>query len=278
MPDVAAQTAKLEQANKNELAILRQDTVPGIGRTILALRRSLQEIRGNTRISGSEMVTQTNAARASAQTSLDKIEATATSAIAMIRDDLASRTATKLDTQEAILDQLNLQSAQRRVDQMRAAKVDVGQIIQRAAAVGDTLVLRVLRQELPSATGSDYASQQRLESLMDQLDRAEAPLMSATQQAARLILDELKAGSANLSTSFQMARAEAGGASQTSSSGYPVGTVTTIADWGRGMPYRIDEKNPDGGNTSADTPVAPGTTGYTQHPAPNFGKPNRDGQ
>jgi hypothetical protein len=51
--------------------------------------------------------------------------------------------------------------------------------------------------------------------------------------------------------------------------------VTTIADWPRGVGYRIDEQSVDGGNTSPDTPKASGTTGYPPAPpTPDYGKYN----
>jgi len=265
MPDVAAATAKLEQANKNELAILRSDTVPGIGRAILGLRRSLQEIRGNTRISGSEMVTQTAAARAKAQASLDTIEATAKQAISLIRDDIASRTTVKRDPQEQLVYELQLAAAARRLDLLNAAKVDPAQIIARAAAASDRAMLEVIRADLPFfADPSDQASMTHLESLMDQLDTAELPLTSALNQAARILLDELKYGQMNLSTNFQITRGEASGASQSSSSGYPIGVRSVISGWAQGSSYNINETQPDGGNTSPDTPLADASRGAFQ--------------
>jgi hypothetical protein len=260
MPDVAAATEAFERRNKNDLSILREDTVPGIVRTVLALRRNLQTIRGNVRNSIQAMTDDTLAARTAAAKALDTLEATAKMAIQNVRDDITKATAVKLDTQEAILDQLNLQSAQRRVDQMRAAKVDAMTMIQRAAAAGDTLVLRVLRQELPSNAGSDYASQQRLERLMDQLDLVETPLLSGVRQAARLLETELEVGSGNLSASFQIARGEVTGGSN-SSSYYPTGVRSIINGWAAGSTVNVSETQPDGGNTSPDTPVASGTTG-----------------
>jgi hypothetical protein len=77
----------------------------------------------------------------------------------------------------------------------------------------------------------------------------------------------------NLTTSFALARGEASGASGNYFGGR--GTVTTIADWPRGVGYRIDEQSVDGGNTSPDTPKASGTTGYPPAPpTPDYGKYN----
>ena len=295
MPDVAAATAKFEASNKNDLAILRQDTVPGIGRVILQLRRTLQEIRGNVRNSIQAMTNDTAAARAKAQASLDTLQATATIAISNIRADIAKQTAVKLDPQEQLIREMQLAGARRRLDMLTANGVDTAQVIARASANGDALMLSALREDLPLFAGTSHADAARLESLMDQLDLAEVPLMSATQQAARILLDELKYGQMNLTTSFQLARGEAGGASQTAG-GNLVGTVTTIADWGRGMPYRIDEKNPDGCNTSPPTPIQESRGAFQDDPqiaagdraraaalaaseaAFRAGRPNVDGQ
>ena len=49
MPDVAAATAKFEQANKNDLALLRQDTVPAIAWSVLDLRSALAGIRSRSK-------------------------------------------------------------------------------------------------------------------------------------------------------------------------------------------------------------------------------------
>jgi hypothetical protein len=278
MPDVVAATEAFERRNKNDLAILREDTVPGIVRTMLTLRRALQSIRGNVRNTIQAMTDDTAAARASAAKALDTLEATAKMAIQNVRDDIAKQTAVKLDTQEQILYELQLQSAQRRVDQALLAKVDESQIIQRAAAAGDAMMLRVLRQELPNAAGPSRQAQSRLESLMDQLDLAETPLLSGVRQAARLLETELEVGSGNLTASFQIVRGEVSGASQTSSSGYPVGVRSVINGWAAGSSVNLAETQPDGGNTSPDTAIASGMTGYTARPFPNFGKPNADGQ
>jgi|GEM_PF-4654513 len=221
MPDVEAATAKLEASNKNDLAILRQDTVPGIGRTILSLRRSLQEIRGNTRISGLEMVTQTNAARAKARAALDTLETSANQAIANIRADIVSKTETKRDTQEQLVYELQKAAARRRIDQLNAQKVDAGEIIRRCATLGDTVALACLREDLPFNASDSREHQVRLESLMDQLDQAETPLLSGLQQASRILLDELKYGQMNLTGSFRLTRGEALGGSQTTT--YPHG-------------------------------------------------------
>jgi hypothetical protein len=265
MPDVAAATAKLEQANKNELAILRSDTIPGVGRALLALRRNLQTIRGNPRNSIQAMQDDTAAARASAQKALDTLESTAKMAVSNIRNDIATRLETKRDTSEQLVYELQKQGARRQLDLMVSAGAQTEDMISSLAGRGDVMGLACLREDL---TLGLFKSDLSKDTLLVLLDQQETPLLSGVQQAARLLEAELAAGSANLVTSFALARGEAQGASSTSG-GTLLGPVTTIADWGRGQAYRIEfpmDAVADGGNTSAPTPTAPGTTGV-QFPA-----------
>jgi hypothetical protein len=278
MPDVQAAIDGFERRNRNELALLRETYGPEIVTIILALRRNLQAIRGNPRNSVQAMVDDTNAARAAAAKALDKSEAGVRQAVGNVRDDIAQQTTVKLDGQAAILRELQLQSAQRRVDLMNRAGVAPATMIARLSAQGDLLALQVMRQEMPIVAGEDAQNQRQLEGLMVILDLAETPLQSATQQASRLLEAELSVGLANLTGAYAVARAEAPGASQSSSSGYPVGQRGIIPGWARGSVLNLAETQPDGGNTSVDTPLASGTTGYTQHPGPSYGKLNADGQ
>jgi len=276
MPDVQAAIDGFERRNKSELGLLRETYGPEIVTIILSLRRNLQTIRGNPRNSVQAMVDDTNAARTAALSALDKSEAGVRQAVANVRDDIAKQTMTTLSGQDAILHELQLQSAQRRVDLMNNANVAPATMIQRLAAQGDLLGLQVLRQEMPIAAGEDAQNQRQLEGLMDMLDLAETPLMSATQQAARLLESELSVGLANLSGAYATARGEAGSASQSSSSGYPVGVRGIIPNWAKGSILNLAETQPDGGNTAPPTPTADSRGAFQSDPGIAAGQRSRD--
>jgi hypothetical protein len=295
MPDVQAATDGFERRNKNDLALLRQDTLPAIGRSILNLRKAIHAIRGQTRITWDAQASDIQDARRKALSELDDTDRYAKQAIANIRDDIAKQTETKLDPQAALLDALQRQMAARRLDNLQAAGVDPSVIITRASAAADTTLLAVLREELPLFAGDGRANQVHLEALLDQLDSAELPLSSATKQAARILSDELKFGQMNLSNAFGLARMEATGSS---GPGF-TGTVSTVMGWAKGSIYRIAFTDETGGETAPPTPTATGTTGSpgpdiaaqiaanaaaraaavsASEAAMRAGRPNRDGQ
>jgi hypothetical protein len=273
MPDVQAALDRIERDNRNDLALLRESTVPSIGRAMLQLRRDLLQVANNTRdprLSSQAVIDDTMrevaAARAKAQKALDSADTGAKQAIANIRDDLKSKLEPKRTPEEQLVDELQRAAAARRLDILKA-RVETGEIIKRAAGSGDRAMLAVLREDLPlMASPNDQQAQNRLESLQAQLDQAEAPLMSAMQLAARKIQSELATGQAALTTSFALARGEATGASRTFG-GNAAGPVSIIADWSGGG-YRVEFKTPDGGLNAPPTPTPSGTTGVQQPTSP----------
>ncbi len=265
MPDVAAATAKFEQANKNDLALLRESTVPSIARSVLDLRKAIASIRSDPRLNGTAITQDTLSSRAKALAELDATEKYGAIAVQNIRSYLSQQTETKLDTQEAILDQLQKAAAARRIDLLLNQGIDAAEVIRRAA--GDAMALAVLREDITFAAGDTREAQVRQESLLDQLDQSETPLMSASKQAARLLEAELQTGWANVQTSLSLARAEASGASN-STSGYPVGVRSILAGWAPGSTIRLAFTDPSGGLSAPATPAASGMTGVNLPNAP----------
>jgi hypothetical protein len=265
MPDLQASLDRIESRNKNDLAILRQDTVPSVARAILQLRRDLLQIahaardpRLTPQAQVDDLVKQTNLARKKCQDALDSTETGAKQALANIRDDLATLTTVKMDVQQQLLYELQKAATRRRIDQATAAGVDAGDLITRAGATGDTIALACLREDIPFAASDSQQDQNRLESLLAQIDQAERPLDSAMQTASRQIEQELATGMTNLTTSFALARREAVGARSQLGN---VGVASTIADW-NSTGYPVAFTTPDGGLNAPDTPKGPGAPDY----------------
>jgi len=264
---------------------------------VLTLRRTLAGIRSNPRLSGTAITQDIAAARKTALAALDDAERYGAIAVQNIRDYLSKQTETKREGMDAVVYELQKAAAARRVDLLQAQGTDAAEIIRRAS--GDALALACLREDLTFTAGDTREDQVRLEGLLDALDRSETPLMSASKQAARILEAELQTGWANVQTSLALMRAEAGGASQTSSSGFPVGTRSLIAGWLPGSAVQVAFTSPDGGLSAPDTPTATGTTGSptpaiaaqiaanaaaraaavsASEAAMRRGRPNRDGQ
>ena len=166
---------------------------------------------------------------------------------------------------DEVVYQLQKAAAARRIDLLLNQGVDAGEVIRRAA--GDAMALAVLREDITFSAGDTREAQVRQESLLDQLDQAQTPLMSASKQAAMLLEAELQTGWANVQTSLSLARAEAGGASQTSSSGYPVGVRSILAGWAPGSTIRLGFTDPSGGLSKPDTPVQESRAAFMHDPA-----------
>jgi hypothetical protein len=270
VPDTQAALDQIERANKNDLALLRESTVPAVAAALLQLRRDLLAVARKPRDPrfspqgvGQEIAQETAAARQKCQAALDSADAGAKQAISNIRDDLSSRTHPKRDAQEQLVDELQRAQAARRLDILSASGVEAGEKIMRAAAAGDRVMLAVLREDLPlMADRNDRQDQNQLENLLQLLDRVEAPLLSANQAAARKVQAELATGQAALTTSFSLARGEARGGSQSFGANV-MGPVSTIADWPGGG-YRVEFKTPDGGLSTPDTAIQNSTAPFLQ--------------
>jgi hypothetical protein len=269
MPDVAAALAKIEQANKNDLALLRESTVPSIAAAMLQLRADLLAVARKPRDArfsqqgvAQEIGQELAAARAKCNAALDSADTGAKQAISNIRADLESRTNPKLDTSEQLLQEMKKAAARRQLDLMMSASVQTEDQIASLASRGDAVALGCLRQDLELGL---LTSQLSKDTLLGLLDQNEAPLLSAMETAKRQIEAEFATGLANLATSFGLARREAIGASQTSG-GTLVGPSAVIANWAGGG-YPVGVRTPDGGLSLPPTPMPSGATTTSNTPA-----------
>lgn len=279
MPDVAGALAQIEKDNRNDLALLRESTAPAVVAALLTLRRESLDaasIKRDPRYSdlyaGQAYVAAVQAARAKANTAIDKAEQYARQAGDNIRADLKAKTTPKLDTQGEILAELKKAAARRQIDLMVGANATTEQVISSLAARGDAVALQCVREDLQAGLKNSGFS---AETLLAQLDQAEAPLLSAMHQAARQIEAELATGFSQLTTTFALARQEASGSQSTAGN---VNMASRILDWAKGASLPVAFTTQDGGLTTGASASATGTTGYVQPPTPNYGKPNADGQ
>jgi hypothetical protein len=291
VPDVAAATAKIEASNRNDLAILREDTAPAIVRACLALQKDLlaanrkpRDPRFTPEAAGVQLMGDLAAARAKANQALDASEQGMRQAESNIRDDLRAKTEPKLDTQEQLVLELQKAAARRQLDLMASAGVETDDQISALAAQGNLVGLKALREDLglgllKSALGRD--------TLLQLLDQTETPLLSAMETAKRQIEEELKWGLSQQVTGLGIARMFAAGQRS---------MPTILPAWAKGQTLVVAFTTPDGGIDVPPTPSSSGSSGVPGNPgiaaanaarqaavdasvrAANAGRPNRDGQ
>jgi hypothetical protein len=281
MPDVAKATADLEASCASFLRILRDDTAVGIRDALLQLRRDMLAA-GRVKVDPRFKPTYANdaylkdaqAARAKCQAQLDKVETYMGQAVDSVRARIARSTTEQRDASAELAYQLQRQGVARRIDMLRAVGVDAAEIIRHLAASGDMLGLDVIREDLPFTASDSQEDQTRLESLQAQLDMATTPLLSAAQQAGRVLEKELATGVYRMKVGFSQARNEATGAASGLAVSYP---VSSIPAWRDGEMVPVAFTDTTGGAPASAVSAAPGDTGYTAQPfthiQPNPSKP-----
>jgi hypothetical protein len=206
--------------------------------------------------SAQQYVNDVAAARQKAQQALDKTEQYMRVAAENVRNDLQAKTEGKKDANAMLLEELQRAAAQRKLDKLNAADVAAGEIIRRGAALGDVMLLQVMRDDIKLMASDDRQDQVRVESLLAQLNAAETPLLSAMHQAARQIEQELATGLAQMTISFALARGEAAGTSSTLGNS---NVASRIIDWAKGATLPVAFTTPDGGLNPPPT-AYPGST------------------
>lgn len=204
---------------------------------LLALRRRLHAIRGDTMISAIAQQQQTQQARAEAAGELDTAFYEATQAREDLEGDIAAAFRAPTDPLERLAAATEEGQAWRRLARQLEAGVDLLALAGELGEAGDALSLRVLRGEAPSwlravHRGDRAMAEQELAGVLAAIDAAETPHLEGPQLRARQIAAELAAGWPRLEVGRAQAAAEIAGTQ----------TTTVLPGWAREETVRVMEE------------------------------------
>jgi hypothetical protein len=207
-----------------------------IAALLLDRRRRKHKIDSDTMISALAVAQRTQQLQADTVAALDTLEQAAQEAKARVDSVLAALLAAPL-AGDPVLAELRAQRAWDRQRTLLAGGWDWQVLITRAATAGDRPLLAVLRQELPAwlegrAGGDTEMALNQVAAANESIDRAEYPLLTDPERAARALAAEVAIGYSNVLTAFNYARAELTGEWEQAS---------YIPDWAKGSTISVSE-------------------------------------